>query len=172
MSETITFGLRIPTRISAGAPFEALSAGAAAPLPMLLAPMLLAPNDHCVTALVVLARASSTRNKPALRMSSEHAARMNVPASSSSDALSINQNDGKVKKTPTTAETAKARIRSPNRKLAELMMAELKRDVRPMRFMLRHANTTSVDSTQYTMAKNARETTNPRAANITSSLPS
>jgi hypothetical protein len=100
-------------------------------------------------------------------MRSEHAARMKVPASSSSDALSINQNDGKAKKTATTVETAKEKIRSPNRKLAEFAV-----DFRPLRFTLRHANTTSEDSGQYTVAKNARETRSPRAANIISALPS
>jgi hypothetical protein len=105
-------------------------------------------------------------------MTSEHTARTNVPASSSSDALSISQNDGKVKNTATTAETAKEKIRSPNRKLAELTRAELKRDFRLARFMLHHAKTTSDASGQYTMAKNARETRNPRAAKITSGLPS
>jgi hypothetical protein len=100
-------------------------------------------------------------------MSSEHAASINVPASSSSDALSINQNDGKVKKTATTVATVKEKIRSPNRKLAEPTA-----DSWPMRFMLRHANTINDDSEQYTTAKNARETRKPRAANITSALPS
>ncbi len=144
---------------------------------MFVDPMLSDLNDHRVTALVVLDWALSTRNKPALNMTSEHAARMNVPASSSSDALSINQNDGKVKKTATTVERAKEKIRSPNRKLAgfktpepevgELKIAEPRRDFRPMRDMLRHNNTTSADSGQYTVAKNARETSKPRAANIT-----
>src|SRR5208282_5853149 len=105
--------------------------------------------------------------KPALRMRSEHAARMKVPASSSSDALSINQNDGKAKNTATTTETAKEKIRSAKRKLAEPRL-----DFRAARFTQCHANTTSDDSAQYSITKNARETTTPRAANITAVLPS
>src|SRR5271157_4381881 len=99
-------------------------------------------------------------------MSSEHRARMNVPASSSGDFLSSSQNDGNVKHTVTRAETTNGKIRSPNNRLAAFAAARL------MFFAPRHTSTTSKDSGQYTVAKKARETRRPRAANITPVLPS
>ncbi|MGB6630391.1 MAG: hypothetical protein WBE52_04060, partial [Terriglobales bacterium] len=104
---------------------------------------------------------------PALRITNEHTARINVAASSSSDALSSNQNDGNVKNKVTMAENANGKIRSPNRKLAEFAL-----DSWFIRLMLGHAITISKDKGQYMVAKNARETRRPRAANITPALPS
>jgi hypothetical protein len=169
----------MPTRIKGGAPLEALNLNAGSVVAglvlvaALLVPARLVParplpaKDHSVTARSVLARALSKRSRPALRMSSEHAARMKVAASSSRDALSINQNDGKAKNTATTRETAKEKMRSPKRKFAEPGL-----DFRAPRFRQCHPNTTSDDNGQYSMTKNARETRTPRAANITAVLPS
>jgi hypothetical protein len=125
--------------------------------------MLDPPNNHCFTARAVLALARRMRNKPALTMRSPNAARMNVRASSSSDVRSINQNDGKARKTVTTPEAMKEKILSPKRNLAEVMA-----HFSPVRFRAHQANATRHDSEQYTTAKNARETARPRATNITS----
>jgi hypothetical protein len=86
---------------------------------------------------------------------------MNVSASSSSDGLSSNQNDGNVKKTVTTAETANGKIRNPNNRLAFFTAVACL-----VCFAPHQANETSKESGQYTVAKNARETRRLRAANI------
>jgi hypothetical protein len=91
----------------------------------------------------VVAKIFSTRNKPALKMTSEQKARMNVAPSSSGVALSSNQNDGKVKHKVMTAETTNGKIRSPKRKLAEATT-----DFGYLSAILRQANTTSKDSGQ------------------------
>src|SRR5580658_7377631 len=98
---------------------------------------------------------------PTVRIINEHRARMNVAASSSGDAVSSSQNDGNVKNKVTTAENANGKLRSPNRKLAEFALGSW--SIR----LIRHASTISTDKGQYTVAKKARETRRPRAANIT-----
>ena len=162
ISETITLGLRIPTRIKGGAPSEALVVGAILP-----ASPLFADDCHRVTARFVLAWAHSVRNKPVPRISREHNPRTKVPVSSSSDLRSSSQNDGKVKNTVTATEKAKGKIRSPNSKLAEL-----DEGFQHTRRTPTHVSTTSADTKEYTTAKNASETRTPRAANVTSVLPS
>jgi|HubBroStandDraft_4_1064222.scaffolds.fasta_scaffold00321_3 hypothetical protein len=162
ISETITLGLRIPTRIRGGAPSEALIVGTILP-----AGLLFADDRHRVTARFVLASAQSIRNKPAPRISREHNPRTKVPVSSSRDLRSSSQNDGKVKNTLTPTEKAKGTIRSPNSKLAEL-----DEGFQHTRWAPSHVSTTSADTRQYPTAKNASETRTPRAANVTSVLPS
>ncbi len=161
-SETITLGFRIPTRIKGGAPSEALVVGAILP-----ASPLFDDVRHRVTARFVLASAHSIRNKPAPRISREQKPRTKVAVSSSRDLCSSSQNDGKVKNTVTATEKAKGKIRSPNSKLAE-------RDegFQQKRWTPTHVSTTSADTKQYTTAKNASETRTPRAAKVTSVLPS
>jgi hypothetical protein len=127
----------MPTRSNAGAPIEALNAGSALP------PTFLVTLNHWETARIVLLCVLSTRNMPAAMMISEHAARRNVAASSSSDALSSSQNDGKVKNKVTPAENANGNMRRPNRTSTKLAVGST-----PIRLMPRHARATSSDSGQ------------------------
>src|SRR5579864_3067855 len=106
ISETITSGLRIPTRIKGGAPSEALVVGA-----ILLATQL-ADDRHRVTARFVLVWAHSIRNKPVPRNHKGKQPRKKVPRSPVKEFPLSKQKEGKVKNTVTHTEKAKGKIRS------------------------------------------------------------